>query len=59
MSHLDEMLDKIFANLLLVPLGDILDDDLGLFQSAVAQKPARTLGDEPPVTKICFWVTNN
>jgi len=48
------MLDEILTDLLLVPLGDVLDDDLSLLQSAVAQKPARTFRNDPPVTKLEF-----
>ena len=50
-ANLNEVLDKVLTDLLLVPLGDVLDDDLGLLQTSVAQEPSRTFRNEPPVTE--------
>jgi hypothetical protein len=54
-THFDEVLDKVLADFFLVPLGNVLDDDLSLFESAVAQEPAGALGHEPPVTRTYVW----
>ena len=50
-ANLNEVLDKVLTDLLLVPLGDVLDDDLGLLQTSVAQEPPGTFRNEPPVTE--------
>ena len=47
--HLYELSDEVLRYLLLVPFGDVLDDDLGFIDPAVAQQPARAVGDNRPV----------
>ena len=47
--YLNKLPDEVLRYLLLVPFGDVLDDDLGFIDPAVAQQPARALGDNPPV----------
>ena len=44
-------MDKVRPDLLLVPLGNVLNDFLGLFYATVTQQPARTFWQEEPVTE--------
>ena len=44
--------DKVLWDLLAVPARDALHDRLDLVDAAVAEQPARALGNDPPVT---YW----